>query len=241
VIPGPTKIIGCPHCGSLAKYGTLASSSGAGGILWTDAFFQAPMAPLPKVVGLCASCSQFFWISEAEVRGEIPSPFLPNASRPPQPAPPEWQEAHRVSALTAEQWLDALAIARERRDELLLRRHAWWKYNDQFRGPDASSGKPMSERMKQNLLALKALLDMSDPLERLQAAEIARELSDFEEAQRLAAEPPPGRYEKLGRHILELAGQHESRPAIVERPPVKQRKGPSWVTRLVRRLIRPGE
>lgn len=165
MIPGPDRVIACPHCMGLGSYGTLRSGNTFGAETWTDGKQVAPMLPEPPQVVRCPHCSRFYWLADARRLGEIAPLGEPDAG-----------EYHR--ALHAE-------VARNAREWRTLRILAWWRWNDDFRD---TSGRPASRpwlipaEAKENLEALIPLLDDADESDRVMKAEALRELGRFDEA-----------------------------------------------------------
>jgi len=71
MIPGPTIIISCPHCGQYAKKRTLNSFNTFSAQLWSDAGQIAPMKPESPSLVLCKKCDQFYWLKYARKVAEI--------------------------------------------------------------------------------------------------------------------------------------------------------------------------
>ena len=93
--PGPDKVLKCPRCETPTIIFTLASGNTIDAQTWTDGKMIAPMLPQLPALTKCRTCGYFFWLSEAEVIGEIPlwGPEL-------EKIPETWKKAERVRDLT---------------------------------------------------------------------------------------------------------------------------------------------
>ncbi len=228
MIPGPDQIIECPHCKTLARVRTLISGNTFGAQWWTDGKMIAPMLPVSPAITRCRGCGRYFWISQAKVVGEIP-PWLvsPDAlnerlaelmpsdqaarlKREWEKFPPEWKAAERVRELTEMEYLEAIqnGMAHNREQERYLRICAWWAGNDPLRFSNPERAPTILQRSPEalrNLERLLELLDETNPVERLQKAEVLRELGRFDEALQLLEFDFPDEYKKVADLIRELA------------------------------------
>ncbi|WP_376791619.1 hypothetical protein [Thermoflexus sp.] len=183
MIPGPDRIIACPHCGFLAKQHTLLSGNTIGAILWSDGKMEAPMLPEFPAVTKCRGCKRFYWVDEAEVKGEI-KPFDDKSERVPE----EWKRAEPIEHLTIDEYIEALdaGVGTDAEKERYLRVHFWWAVNDIVRrNPNAKIPAKYIEKLRENLRNLFVLLDERNPNDGIMKAEIAREMGDFTQAIRL--------------------------------------------------------
>jgi hypothetical protein len=142
------------------------SGNTIGTVLFTDGKRHAPMFPDHPQFVKCPVCGGLFWVEDAT---EVDSGF--DAAKGKQ----------QVMAPTGQELLVYLAGASlPKEKEVYLRFRAWWAANDAWRGvPDSKPA--FSKEQVKNLKALSALLDESEPGERILKAEIARELGNFEE------------------------------------------------------------
>lgn len=181
---------------------TLLSGNTLGARWWTDGRMIAPMLPSLPAITRCHGCGRYFWISEAKGIGYIHYGL--------EEPPPEWKAARRARELSEQEYLEAIqsGLARTRKQELYLRIWAWWASNDplRFTGLDETQTPPRrSPEALMNLERLLELLDETHPAERLQKAEVLRELERFDEALRLLEFDFPDQYEKVTSLIRELA------------------------------------
>ena len=73
--PGPDLIRACPACGRLVKQQTPDSGNSFGGCYWTDSKSDLPMLPEFPAITKCCRCAAFFWIDDAELKGEMAFDF----------------------------------------------------------------------------------------------------------------------------------------------------------------------
>ena len=138
MLPGPDKIVACPSCKGLAKYGTVMSGNTFGMRVWTDGKNIAPMLPSPPAVVKCFRCGELYWLSEADEIGTFDrwSEYDPQLD-------PEWAAADPVQEPMEEDYYPAIArgLAKTPQQEKFLRILAWWRSNDIFRDrPEAPVG-----------------------------------------------------------------------------------------------------
>lgn len=217
--PGPTQIFGCPKCGVLACMGTYLSGNTFGAQWWTDGKMVAPMLPEQTEITRCRSCAGFYWVSDAQVVGEID--YDDDSKR--REIPEEWRNAESVRELSGEEYLQAIneGLGKPRKRELYLRTQAWWAGNDAFRSQNGDqAGQPLPPRSPEataNLERLFKLLGTKDPNERLMKAEVARELGRFGEALGILSSKFPSDYTPVATLIKELS---EAKDAMVRQIPV---------------------
>ena len=198
--PGPPTVIECPSCQALQEYGTFSSGNTFGGRSWTDGYGHYPFMPSPAHVARCPVCKKPYWLLEAREIGSRRSDS-------------EIAPAPNVEWLSEQDLLEAVSqgLARNREEELLLRKRAWHCANHDFRdfsfrlrgsgkespARDAvdpsqpQSSASFSPAARENLESLFMLLDVSEPNERMLKAEIARELGNFSEAKQILDSPIP--------------------------------------------------
>lgn len=188
MIPGADQVIACPHCGSLARRHTLTSGNTFGAILWSDGKQEAPMLPEFPAVTKCDHCKRFYWVDEAEVKGEMEL-FGDISKR----VPKEWETAQPIRDLSIDDYIEALdtGLGSTREKERYLRGHFWWAVNDIIRR-NSHAQIPMRyvQKWRENLTKLSVLLDERNPNDRIMKAEIAREMEDFNQAIRLLEDVP---------------------------------------------------
>jgi hypothetical protein len=172
MMPSLPTLIRCPNCGSQMQKRQLYSGNTFGAVYYTDGKMEAPMLPEYPQITKCPSCKVLFWVNEAEEFGEyFPSPLLPGESEKPT-----------VRFLSVTDYDKALrkGLSRNTEDELYLRRHLWWKFNDRVR-----QGKPMLNSTREeciwktNLALLEGILDDKDSEQRIMKAEVLRHLGFF--------------------------------------------------------------
>ena len=174
MIPGPTQIIACPHCGARASYGTLLSGNTFGATVWTDGKMEAPMLPRPPAVVRCAGCSTCYWLEKAEVVGER-SQWGGVGAGADAPEVEEPSEAEYYAAIQS-------GTATNRREEQNLRMLAWWRSNNPCRrGLEAARSDAAPAERERNMRALLALLT-GTPAILIAKAELHRELGEWNEA-----------------------------------------------------------
>ncbi len=191
MLPGPDRIVACPHCGALARHATLAPGGGLRATVWTDGLEEAPMLPQPPAVLRCARCARFYWLADAEPVGVLAA-GAPDAD-------PAWAAATPVRELSEAEHYLALeqGLARDGVEERALRILAWWRRNDPYRAWDGTAPqqqgdawppRPVSDACRRNLLALAYGLDPHDPHALLMKAEAFRELGRFGDAKAVLAD-----------------------------------------------------
>lgn len=210
MIPGPDKVLKCPQCETPTIIFTLASGNTIDAQTWTDGKMIAPMLPQLPALTKCRSCAHFFWLSDAEILGEIPLWGLELEN-----IPESWKKAERVRDLTEIEYLEALkaGAAHNRDQELYLRLGAWWAGNDPQRVIDYNRQTIDFLRTKEGIQNLKLfcdLLDENNPRERLFKAEAMRELGLFSEALNLLVFSYPKEFENIVNLIRELSEKKDS-------------------------------
>jgi hypothetical protein len=188
MMPGPDMIVACPHCQTLARYGTLHSGNTFGATQWTDGKMIAPMLPRPPEFVRCRECRGFYWLDQATPVGELPGPFGGDDEAEVRP---EWVSAPEVEEPTESGYHEALAAGSiEPERELDFRILAWWRGNDAFRGlettdatGDQAGDAPVdAEARRLNLEVLAALLAGADENLLVLRVEALRQLGRFDEA-----------------------------------------------------------
>lgn len=182
--PGPTIVRECPHCHTALSEFTIGSGNSFGARCWTDLKVYAPMMPDFPWLVKCPKCKRSFWIDEAKELGESgwggeSKTWRSTWSKAPVPSP----------ALPAD-FLKLLAGSKlPREKELYARRQIWWTANDPARAKTNIVIQFTPEQEK-SLQALACLLDEKDPNERIQKAEIFRELGRFTDCTALLLTKP---------------------------------------------------
>lgn len=116
----------------------------------------------------CLSCNSFFWIDDAksytsdEAMGDIPM----------------------IVALNVEEYISLLnddSCFKTTDEEEILRRELLWAFNDRIRNGKQKFENDLEQAVwRENMNVLLKLLDETDVFSRLQRAEIAREIGEFE-------------------------------------------------------------
>ncbi len=208
MLPGPDRIIACPHCGALARQHSLASGNTIGAILWSDGKQEAPMLPEFPAVTRCRGCGHFYWMEDAGVKGEIP--FLAAES---DKIPSAWATAPFADSLTRDEFIEAFdaGVAHSPEQERYLLVHYWWAVNDPIRqGKQREIGKRYRRTFENNMLKLCGTLSEKDPAERIIKAEISRELGYFDQTLRFLKNMP-AEYRPMAEKLAELAEKKDCR------------------------------
>lgn len=173
----------CPHCKAHIVQEETLSGNTIGAKLYTDGKREAKMLPDHPTLAKCPLCGGLFWMEQAV---EIDSGFEAAEKKKKIQAPSEKDLLHYLVG-------QALQIKMEKD----LRIRTWWAANDVWRG--------LPEAQVKNLKALSALLDESDPDQRILKAEIARELGNFDECLRLLSHQFDKGYDRIVNFIRKLA------------------------------------
>ncbi len=205
--PGPDQVIACPHCGFLARQHTLISGNTFNAILWSDGKREAPMLPEFPAVAKCRGCEHFYWVDEAQVKGEIER-FGDESKRVPE----EWESAELIEHLTIDEYIEALdsGVGTDVKKQRYLRLHFWWAVNDIVRR-DSTAQIPTKyvHKLHENLGKLSALLNEGEPSGKVIKAEIARETEDFAQAIFLLGDAPAD-FRWIADRIIELSKKKNS-------------------------------
>ena len=180
----------CPHCKAHVVQEETVSGNTIGATYWTDGKREAKMLQDHPLLARCPVCAELFWIDEAL---EVDTGF--DAAKGKQqvlaPSEKEMLEFLSGSALTQDK-------------ELYLRVRVWRSANDAWRrNPNATP--VFSKDQVQNLKALSAMLDETEPNQRILKAEIAREQGEFHECLGLLSTPFDERYGHAVGFIKKLA------------------------------------
>ena len=185
MMPGPDQIIACPKCKGLARYMTLASGNTIDARVWTDGKMIAPMLPLPPTVVKCHHCAELYWRADAEQIGTVD-----RCRGADEQVNPAWADAPIVEEPTEAGYYQALAngLAKDAKQERVLRVLAWRRRNDVFRDKPLKEAQGTSDNpveWRKNLEALARLLTEEDVNDCLTKAEVLRELGKFESAKQV--------------------------------------------------------
>ena len=185
MMPGPDQIIACPKCKGLARYMTLASGNTIDARVWTDGKMIAPMLPLPPTVVKCHHCAELYWRADAEQIGTVD-----RCRGADEQVNPAWADAPIVEEPTEAGYYQTLAngLAKNAKQERILRILAWRRSNDAFRDTALKQVQVISndpEARRRNLEALACLLTEEDVKDCLIKTEVLRELGKFESAKQV--------------------------------------------------------
>ena len=246
---GPDRVVACPRCTGLARHMTLVSGNDFGARAWTDGKQVAPMLPRPPAVVKCRHCGECYWLREAERVGDF-SPLqsawswcrarlgvLRPRSGKSRRFAPVWTAAWRVQEPTEEEYYLALekGLAASREQERDVRVFAWWRRNDAFReafSARAGAAASMTAACRENLEALRPLLNEAEDGNRILRAEIHRELGEFESAKDVLKSVTASTYGAVVRQLwslcedndacvreLTFGARHSASPAGDDAPP----------------------
>jgi len=169
--PGPNKILRLPATGKLVKITTIDSGNTFGARYWTDGKREADMLPDNPWLRCHPENKELFWTDECdEVAEESPWEDDSKHTDVPFAEDPELDDYRRALILPA------LTPKKER----YLRMRFWWAANDPVRQGEITI--PSAVGFRENLEKFFSLLDSSDPNSRLMAAEVARQLGNFDKA-----------------------------------------------------------
>lgn len=155
----------CAVCRAVLRRPDAPSDPAFGAAEWTDGRDERSLHPSGYQVIRCPRCEAVRWTEALEpvaVTGELVLAYVEPRLRD-------------YLALLADPTLS-------RPQRLYLRRRAWWLGNDSRRGMFTP---PLAPEERENLTALFELLDLTDEDERLEKAELARELGRRPEAREL--------------------------------------------------------
>jgi len=169
MILGPNLIMKISPSGSLVKIETIVTGNSAGARHWTDGKRDLPMFPDEPWLRRHPDTDELFWTDDCEEISEGESPADQKA----------YQDIPFAEEPRVEDYQRALGsgVASTREKERYIRTRYWWAANDAVRDGEATA--PSVPDFRENLLKLRALLDVTDAEQRLMAAEISRQLGDF--------------------------------------------------------------
>lgn len=200
MLPGPTYILKIPRSGTLVKIATISSGNNLGARYWTDGKQEAPMLPDKPWLRRHPETGEVFWTDECEeIAVEIPWGDVKNY--------PDVIFAEEPTLDDYRRALDSGFVSTPKQKQYVLMRY-WWAVNDQVRRGNVSNSPPpdFSER----LLQYGAMLDTSDPNQRLMAAEVARQLRDFSTATHLLDFQFPEGYSHVVTLLKKLTNEGDS-------------------------------
>ncbi len=157
----------CSHCNKAIEIHPLLEGSHGGSVLWTDGYVDAMMMPEQAIVASCKSCEQVVWLTDLEPLEE-----------------PDEDTVTSYRELKAREYLDLVEkeSSADKERMLMLRTWAWQKSNHARRRKAKAS--PFTDRERNNMFELDALLSDEWENELLMKIELARELGNFEQAEK---------------------------------------------------------
>ena len=174
MLPGPITIFECPKCDNLLSIESLCTSNNFEAELFSDGKFIAVCDPeFPKITK-CSKCNEIFWIDKAKQIGKY---------RIGDKIDEQWANAEKTKFLNIYEYNQALecSIFNSDYQELFFRQRILWGFNDRVR-----SGEPMfindSDKIlyHDNIHKLLEILDHKDLNQKILAAELSRNLGNFE-------------------------------------------------------------
>jgi len=166
MIPGADEYYQCPKCANNISRGTLISGNTVGALRYSDAKVVAQMLPKFPQITKCIKCGNIFWIKNELLVSE-----------------PEKGNADKAQFLSTNDYFEALNnnIFSTKNDEIYIRQHIWWKFNDRVRqGKEIFLTENDEEKWKQNLHSLLGLIDINKDGGKLLIIEINRNLGHFD-------------------------------------------------------------
>ena len=198
--PGPNQILKTPLTGAIVKIATLMSGNTFGARYWTDGKREAPMLPDEPWLRLVPGGGELFWTDECELVGEEAS----------WGGGGEFANAPFAGEPAMEDYLRALSngVASSPKKEHYVRTRVWWAVNDPVRRGETPA--PSWLGYRENLISLLTLLSEAIPDQRLTAAEVHRELGNFDRAVELLTFAFPQGYHRAVGCIKALSEQGDS-------------------------------
>ncbi len=194
--PGPSRILKTAVRESLVKISTIDSGNTFGARFWTDGKREAPMLPDQPWLRRNPGNDELFWTDECEeIAVEEPWGDSNDYAGTPFADEPSVEDYRRALAT---------GVASSHEKEHYVRMRLWWATNDPVR-----RGEVNTPGDRDNLLKLLELLDDSDPNQRLMAAEVCRELGEFERASMLLEFQFPEDYNHAVNLIKKLNEQQD--------------------------------
>ena len=199
MIHGPDIVLKLPTSGVLVQIENIVTGNNAGARYWSDGKSDLPMWPDQPWLRRHPNTNELFWTDECEEISEEES----RADQQEYPDIP-YAEEPRV-----EDYKRALSsgVASTPEKERYIRMRYWWRANDPARYGKAAA--PSLPEFRENLLKLRALLDVTDPEQRLIAAEVSRQLRDFAAATLLLDFEFPTDYARTVHLIKNLVSEED--------------------------------
>ncbi len=167
MIPGPARILTCPHCDGKKEVLSLKSGNTFGAITWSDNKTEAHMLPRISFVQQCPHCGEYYLLSRQD-GDEYSSNYSFNLG-----------ELDFVGHVKAWEQLSQLPDLTES-ERMNCRFLQVWAYNDEFtRKPNSNA--PSESDVKFFMNAVDDLIN-SNKVQSLIKAELLRETGRFDEA-----------------------------------------------------------
>ena len=187
--PGPSIYYECNSCKNTIEITTIYSGNNFGASYWTDGYVFSRMLPDSPRHRKCPHCGKLFWTKDLKKLGEVDWFWGEDE------IDKSWGKPKIALEFEATDYLSTLEsnFARTNDEKKYLRTYAWWKFNDlrRWKHPEkrfyrSSIFEHIPEiTFYENLEVLEKMLDESIQSERLQKAEILRELGRFDESKNL--------------------------------------------------------
>lgn len=161
----------CGLCSGFIEEKKVMSGNTLGAKYWTDGKVEAPkLSVMPKWVR-CPHCQALSWLEELKVATKLDKiRFKKQLRNTKAYCKPSQQDFFKTLSLPES----------DPSKEKYLRVRAWWTGNDNRRDTEIMSTLSLAEQT--NLHALAPTLDLNGIYDRIMAAEIKRELGQYEEA-----------------------------------------------------------
>lgn len=174
-VPGPMVLRECPKCHVTIEEATMASGNSFMARYWSDGKMGAPMLPDYPWLVKCPKCKHLFWIDEAKKLGEVSN----------NPEKRGNVTSYKLEIPTVSDFYSVVEKTKDITKQKYIRNNLWHFANDPYRDKIPGGKYSLSAQEKANMSALSRLLNEKNPGERLQKAEIARELGQFDQCLKL--------------------------------------------------------
>jgi hypothetical protein len=180
MLPGPPYIYQCTNCRNLVFKRSLRSGNTIGAILYSDGKRIAPMSPEFPRITKCSKCKTIFWLTDNGEIGTYKDGKIVNGNG---------EIAEEAKFLSVYGYVSALKnklYRKDSNDELYLREHICWAFNDRVRNNiKFLNGDNDKKIWVDNINELLALLDVNDEQHKIAAMEFYRYLGNFEKSKEI--------------------------------------------------------